>query len=124
MDNYKERIHWLKHNGLDILFNDYKALKNDKITEAIKESEKQALSVSSSKIYVINDVTGSFMNSESTAAAKHWEQACISNGKKMFLALVGVTGIKRVLANVIKKDIYFAKNIDDAKNWLLNESKK
>ncbi len=124
MNNYKERIYWIKHNGLRILFNNYKDLRDQEYVDAIKTSEKMTFSIPTSKVYVINDVTGSFMNSDSTKAAKHWEKACIDNGKKMFLALVGVSGIKRVLANAIKKDIYFAKNIDDAKQWLLNESKK
>ncbi len=32
--------------------------------------------------------------------------------------MVGVTGIKRVIAQAISKDVYFAKNMDDAKEYV------
>ena len=36
-------------------------------------------------------------------------------------ALIGVSGIKKIIAQGVKKDIYFAKSLDDAKNWLVRQ---
>ena len=36
-------------------------------------------------------------------------------------AIVGVSGLKRMLAQGMNKDIYFAKSIDDAKNWVVQQ---
>ena len=39
----------------------------------------------------------------------------------MTIALVGITGIKRVLAQMLKRDMHFAKSMEDAKEWLAGQ---
>ena len=59
-----ERVKWIEHKGKKILFNDYQDLKGDEYTQTIKKSEKECLNSGMKTVYVINDVTNSFMNDE------------------------------------------------------------
>ena len=63
-------------------------------------------------------------NIENTTTTPAIKEKAASNYKKhqhkiKGEALIGVTGIKRIIAQGVKKDIYFAKSLDDAKNWLV-----
>ena len=113
-----KRIQWIDHNGVRILYNDYKGLSGDEYTETIRASEKCVLESGMNQVCVINDVTDSHMNTESTKAAKEWVKRCKERGINMTIALVGISGIKRVIAQAIKRDMYFAKSLDDAKKYL------
>ncbi|OGS34011.1 MAG: hypothetical protein A2293_02620 [Elusimicrobia bacterium RIFOXYB2_FULL_49_7] len=115
----ENRISWITHQGTKILMNDYKGLREPDFTKAIQESERQCLNSGLKTIHAINDITDSVMGNESTEAAKHWETACKEKGVELKLALVGISGIKKILASLIKRNAYFANNIDDAKEWLL-----
>ena len=116
-----ERVNWIEHKGKKILFNNYQGLKGDEYTQTIKESEKEFLKSGMKIVYVLNDVTDSFMNYDSTAAAKHWIDACKDQGITLTISLVGITGIKRIVAQAVKRDMHFAKSLEDAKAWLASK---
>lgn len=116
-----DRIKWIEHNGIKILLNDYRGLRGPEFVQIIKESENIVLNSGQKNVYVINDVTDSTMNDDSTNAAKKWENICKEKGIDMKLALVGLTGIKKTLASLIKRNAYFASNLDDAKEWLVKQ---
>jgi hypothetical protein len=116
-----ERITWIVHEGKRILYNNYEGLGGDEFVGIIKQSEQEVLNSGQTVVYVINNVTDSYMNSESTRAAKDWVKNCNKKGITMVLALVGVSGIRRVIAQAIKRDMYFAKSLEDAKAWLAKQ---
>lgn len=116
-----ERVKWIEHKGKKILFSNYQGLKGDEYTQTIKESEKETLNSGMKTIYVLNDVTDSYMNDDSTAAAKHWIDTCKDQGITLIITLVGITGIKRIVAQAVKRDMHFAKSLEDAKDWLASK---
>ncbi|MFH0921883.1 MAG: hypothetical protein V1913_16165 [Fibrobacterota bacterium] len=117
----EERIKWVEYKGINILLSDYKKLNGPDFVKTIQESEKMTLNSGNKIVYAINDITDSVMGNESTAAAKHWEANCKEKGIDLKLALVGIAGIKKVLASLIKRNAYFASSLDDAKEWLLKQ---
>jgi hypothetical protein len=116
-----DRIKWIEYRGKKILYNDYTGLRGDEFTRIIKQSEAEVLGSGMKTVYVINNVTDSFMNKESTAAAKQWVKNCEQKGVDMIIALVGVGGLRRIIAQAIKRDMYFAKSDEDAKEWLVRQ---
>ncbi len=118
MDLVKSRFQWIEYKGRKILLNDFKGLEGDDYVKAIKESEKESLSYGFKTVYMINDVTDSYMTPESTKAAKHWVNTFKEKELNLIIALVGIEGLRRVIAQAIRRDMYFAKNIEDAKEWL------
>lgn len=116
-----ERIKWIDHKGKKILFNNYQGLKGDEYTQTIKESEKESLNSGMKTVYVLNDVTDSFMNDDSTAAAKQWVNVCKDKGITLVISLVGISGLKRIVAQAVKRDMHFAKSLEDAKDWLASK---
>jgi len=116
-----ERVRWITHEGKRILYNDYQGLSGDEFVEVIRQSEQAVLNSGQTLVYVINNVADSYMNAESTAAAKAWVKNCKEKGIQMVLSLVGVTGIRRVIAQAIKRDMHFAKSLEDAKDWIAKQ---
>ena len=116
-----ERVQWIDHKGKKILFNNYQGLKGDEYTQIIKESEKESINSGVKTVYVLNDVTDSFMNDDSTAAAKHWVEECKKQGITLVISLVGITGLKRIVAQAVKRDMHFAKSVEDAKDYLASK---
>jgi hypothetical protein len=70
-------------------------------------------------ISTISDIT----NSNVTTAVKKRFEAMVKSteGISKAKATVGVQGIQKVIANVIKKDLYFAASVDDAKEWIVKQ---
>ena len=116
-----DRVKWIEHKGKKILFSNYNGLKGDEYTQAIKEGEKETLNSGMKTVYVLNDVTDSFMNDDSTAAAKQWVDVCKNQGITLVISLVGISGLKRIVAQAVKRDMHFAKSLDDAKDWLASK---
>jgi len=38
-----------------------------------------------------------------------------------YFATLGVTGVKKLLGKMVKKEMYFADDMDDAKEWIVNK---
>lgn len=114
-ENMSERVKWIEHEGIQILFNDYTKFRSSDFIQYINESMKETLNSGRKIVYAINDVTDSYMDTESTNAAKTWVDKCKENGIELKIVLIGVTGLKKVIANAIMGGMYFATGMEDAK---------
>ena len=112
-----EKLSWIEHAGKKILCADWQNLSDkifvdavDGIIEVYGENEADSL-------LVLIDITNSFANEEVKSRMEKANK--VSAAKK--IAGVGVVGVKRIIANVVRKGIYFARDSEDAKNWLVSE---
>ncbi|MFC1501962.1 hypothetical protein ACFL6A_00950 [bacterium] len=116
-----EHVKWIDYKSISILFCNYNGLTGEEYTKAIEEQEKQVLDSGKERVYVLLDVTNSHMSQESTQRAKDLEENIKTKGITQVMALVGFSGIQRVIGRAIKRDIHFSKDLEDAKEWLLSQ---
>ena len=61
------------------------------------------------------------MSKEPKERAKKLVADLNAEGYSLISACFGITGIQRIIANAVKRDMYFARDIEDAKNWLVKQ---
>ena len=101
---------------------DLSGLSEEEQLKIVEKATDMWIESSEKKILLINDVSDTFTTQEVKAAAKHAIEAVRDSGKEIIITLIGITGIKRVIAKAINREMYFAKNMDDAKEWLLSNA--
>jgi hypothetical protein len=114
-------IEWVEYKGKKILYIEYKNLSPEQMLNQIKEATKILVATNSKENLTLTDMTGSFVNDEFLELAKEQGKISLSVTKKA--AIVGVTGIKKLLLNVVNTVSPLSRkpfdNIDDAKEWLI-----
>ncbi|MDY6835548.1 MAG: hypothetical protein SVY53_12185 [Chloroflexota bacterium] len=115
-----DRVKWVESNGTEILFCDYRGLKGDEHAEAIEAQENEILNHKSDFVRVVIDMYDSNMSDSSMQKADESQARIKDQGIQVALSVIGLGRIQRTLAQAFRKDIYFAKDFDDAKQWLVN----
>ena len=108
------------YKGHKILISDYRGLKGKKYLDAMEETENELLKHEPGSIMTITDVTNTYTDDAIKDRSKLMVER--TGGIARATAVVGVTGLKQVIAKAIKKDIYFAASVEEAKEWLLNQT--
>lgn len=119
-----ERVQWIEYKEKKILFSDFSKLIGEQFIPVLEELENKMLKSEIKKVLMINDVTGSSQTPFSINMTRASIKRCEDAGMHMIVAIVGITGVKRSIANMLKKESYFAINIDDAKEWLYKQTLK
>jgi hypothetical protein len=114
MGQYVEVI---THKGKEIVFLNMNGLQEEEQIKAIDEAEK--LFQTKNNILNLTDVG----NTVTSPAVRDRANQLHSNQKSRIKAqaVVGVSGLKRMIAQGMNKDMYFAKTLDDAKEWLIQQ---
>ncbi|MBN1780228.1 hypothetical protein JW948_03820 [bacterium] len=119
MDN---RLKIRTENGVKIMFVDLSNLAPDEIVNIFPALNEKAIE-NRIRLYIF-DIT----NTHTTQEIKHASRASIdtieSKLGKIASALIGLTGIQKIIANAISKDQYFAKDEADAVKWVLEQAVK
>jgi hypothetical protein len=115
---------WIDYKGKKILISDYSGLKAAEYVQAIEETKWELLNQQDKAPLSITDISDTFSTDATSAKGKELIAEVEGNGIKGKAALVGVTGVKRILVQAIKKDVFFANSIEEAKEWLVKEEKK
>lgn len=115
-----DRVRWVEGNGTEILFCDYRELNGDEHAVAIEEQEEAILSHKADFVRVVIDMYNSHMSDSSMQKAEESQAKIKEQGIQVALSVIGLGRIQRTLAQAFRKDIYFAKDFDDAKQWLEN----
>ncbi len=114
-----ERIEWVDYKGKRILRCDYSGLLGEKHVEFIEEVKKTMSELpAGTELLVLADVTGT--HTTARIKEKYEELTAIRDRFGGHDAAIGITGLMRIIANVVKKDIYFGKSEQDAKEWLVS----
>jgi hypothetical protein len=115
------RIGWIEHKGKRILHLDYSNLRGEEYVKAIEDSTTFQLKHEVSTVLVLCDVTNTYTTDEIKEASVRSNQTVTDHGINQVLAIVGLRGIQRFIANLIKPGAYFAKDVEDAKEWLTSQ---
>ena len=112
------RVKWINHRGKKILYGDFSGMIGDDYAECIEQIEKEIIESGEQEVYVITDLTGSYMNPKTTSAVKNWIKHCKDHGIKIKGALVGISGLKEIMNKIFKFDLYLTNSVDDAKEFI------
>lgn len=89
--------------------------------EVIGQQEEASLKSNDKDILHLLNFTDSKMSSASKERANAMIKKLNDKGYNVKTACFGIGNLQRLIASAVQRDIYFAKNIDDAKNWLVKD---
>lgn len=113
-----ERIKWIEVNDRKVLFVDYSNLKGKKMVDVVEEANETVLNSGLKKIYGINDITNSYIIEDCRTKFMQIISNAKKSGIELISAIIGLNDKDKMMAQVFIEDIYFAKDFDDAKNWI------
>ncbi len=117
-----ERIKWIDHEGFRILSADYSGLPEAEYMNAMDEVKNLLESEPSDSIVLIMaNVTNTKASGKIRNKGKE-VSAAMDRFKGQANAVVGVTGVMKILAKTFVRSMYFAKSEDDAKGWLVTQA--
>ena len=107
----------LTYNGKEIVYLNMDGLNEADQIKAIDEADK----IFSTKKNILNitNVSNTVTTPEVTNKAKELNTKHRPNLKAQ--AVIGVSGLKRVIAQSMNRGMYFAKDIQDAKDWIIKQ---
>ncbi|MBN1800881.1 MAG: hypothetical protein JW891_05200 [Candidatus Lokiarchaeota archaeon] len=121
LEEAKSRMKWITHKGKEILIDDYRNLQGDVFPSMINAIVSLTLKTGKKDLLVIVDVRDSFANKETVNAFNNAGKASKEILRKT--AVLGITGVKKILLNVVNK---FSKvgakpfdTMEEAKEWLV-----
>jgi len=107
----------LTYKGKEIIYLNMNGLSEEQQLQAIDEAER--LFVTKNDILNMTDV-GNTVTSP-TVRDRANQLHATHRARIKAQAVVGVSGLKRMIAKGMNKDMYFAKSLDDAKEWLVQQ---
>jgi hypothetical protein len=113
------RVKLTVHQGKTILILDASGLKPEEIIALFPEYEKMGLA-NKVHLYAL-DVSNTRSNSDIQKASKASIDTIQSKLGKIHIALVGITGIQKIIASAIDRDTHFAENMNEALDWLVKK---
>ena len=107
----------LTHNGKEIVYLNMEGLDEAEQLKAIDEADK--LFATKNNILNLTNVSNTVTTPAITEKANNLNSKYKANIKAQ--AILGVGGMKRIIAQGMNRGMYFAKNIDEAKDWLVKQ---
>ena len=120
-DIIEKRVKWINYKGKEILLDDYTNLQGDYV-EIIEALTNHLINSGKKEILLLIDLNNSYTN-------KAVVNAFTEAGKRVRpvvkrTAVLGITGVKKVLLNVVNKlssiDANPFSTEEDAKDWLVS----
>jgi hypothetical protein len=117
----KSRMKWITYQGKEILLDDYSNIYPEQFPPLIKRIIELTFESGKKDILLIVDVTGAYANKEAVSAF-------VESGKEskpllQKTAVVGITGVKKILLNVVNKfsglSAKAVSTMEEAKEWLI-----
>ena len=115
-----ERVYWVEHKGTRILVGDYSRLSGQDYVVAIQAFEDELAGQTPGSVCTISVVTDSTVTTE--VKDKFKEMSERTQGISKAASTVGLSGFKKALAVLIRKDLYWADSLEDAKDWLVEQA--
>ena len=111
-------VRYEEYKGEKILILDYTGLRGQDFLDAIDEAEKEILKYKPGTVSTITNVTNTYIVEE--IKERFTELSNKTKGKTKISTVIGVVGIKKIIARIIKKDLYYASSEMDAKEYIVN----
>jgi hypothetical protein len=126
MERVSERIKFVLHHGVRLLLIDFSDCAAAEVVELIKQAKKVIRSEPEQSVLLATVITNTHFSREVTNAVR----AYVDNNRPYVRAsaVVGVTGLQGIIINALKaeagREIAVFDDLEKAKDWLLNISKK
>lgn len=116
-----ERISIVKHKEASMVFLDASRIVDiDEFCQYLKDLTDLAIEQNINLIMI--DVENAFMAPKVRQTTKQEAQRAQAHFGQVHTAISGVKGLQRVLINLINRKEYFAKDLEDAKSWLISKA--
>ncbi len=120
--DFGNRMKWIEYNEKDIFYVDYSNLSGEKFAKLIKEQDNYLKTLETQDILFLLNIENMFFDSEGKEKIKESAKLISLYSKKF--ALLGLTGLKKILLSIINKVTSLSakafSNEQDAKDWLVN----
>ena len=117
----KRRMIWTTHQGKEILIDNYSNLYPEQFAPLINHITNLTFESGKKDILLIVDVSNSYANKEAVSAFN--ESGKKSKALLRKTAVVGITGVKKILLNVVNTftglGVKPVSSIEEAKKWLV-----
>ena len=117
----ENRVSEILHKGKKIIYGDYSGLKLNDFIEIIEQQESVSLKSTDKNILHLLNFTDSKMNKESKERADTMIKNLNDKGFNVKTACFGIGSLQRYIASAVQKNMYFAKDMNDAKDWLVKD---
>jgi len=113
-------IEWIQHKGKKIAYIKYLGLKPEAMLDLVREATKAIIAAKSDEILSLTDISDCFVTPEFMELSKQQSAISLPHTKKA--AIVGVSGVKKVLLRTL--NAFAAKprvpfdTVEEAKDWL------
>lgn len=115
------KINLISEGDVQIVFSNFSGLKVEEIVEQFPKMEE--LAINNNVRNFILDISNTFSNNVIRQESKASIDRIKDKLGNILVVLIGVKGIQKIIANAISSDMYFAKDYDDAVNWLKKKLK-
>lgn len=121
------RVTRIEHDGVPILYQDFRGLQRVEDAQAAFEQSRAAvLAAAAGGVLILTDFTGSRFNAQMVEAAK-----ALAAQNKPYVkasALVGLSGLQTVLFTGVnqsaEREIQWFNDVDSAKQWLVQQQQR
>ena len=121
LEEAKKRMIWMTYKGKKILYNDYRNLQGSEIPDILDAILSLTLKSGEKGYLNLVDVRDSYANKETIDAFNKGAKAVKDITDKT--AVLGITGVKKILLNVVNKFSNMGAKafdtIEEAKEWLV-----
>lgn len=115
-------IKWIDFNGKKIMFCDFSNFDEQQYMDGVDLMEQELLKQSrGSCTPQILDVTNSHMTQKTSERGKQTVKVLSEAEITTNTAMVGISGVKRIIAKAISRDVFFAKDMQSAKEWVISQ---
>jgi hypothetical protein len=113
---------WIEHKGKKILYIKYGGLKPEQMLDLILQATQMIVDAKSDQVLSLTDVTGCYVSKEFVELSKKQSKISLPLTKKA--AIVGVTGLKKILLEAVNKFSPKSRvpfeTLEEARDWLVN----
>lgn len=115
-----ERVQFIQHRGKKILHLNFADCKSDEVLTVIDQAKAAIKTQAEKSVFILTDVTNTAFNTKVSDAMKEF----VMHNKPYVVAsaVVGVTGLKKIIYNAVMKfsgrTLTAFDGIPEAKDWL------
>ncbi len=123
-ENYGERVKWIDHKGVRILYCDYSKMRGETYVKHLEYQltlMTEEFAKKPAKVCVVIDATNAVTDKTIKKLAQSTFTMAKEAGVKFNVTVLGVTKVIRIIAQAINRDMYFAADRDDALAWLAKQ---
>lgn len=111
-------VEFILHHGKTIICVDYSNVRGEEFLRRIEEHERESLTIEGKESLHLLNFTGCRMDNTAQKRADQLVKTLVEKGYQVRTACFGFSGIQKIIAMAVKRDMYFANTAEEAKDWL------